>query len=393
MTRRPGAPAEAARPSRVGSVRLATAGIGLVGVSFGMARYGYGLLLPDIRRDFGLGPALLGLIGTGSYAGYLLATALTGRFANRAGARRTAVAGGLLAAGGMTLAGLAPTPEVFAAAIVLAGASAALCYAPFADAAQVIDAARRPRVLSAINCGTGYGVAAAVPIAILAGEAWRGAWLGFAAIALAATAWAARVLPRTTPASSTRALRGAPWRLLAGAVVLGAGSSAYWTFAVTHVVDSGALTTTGSRAFLAVAGIAGVLATGTGDLMRRVGPTRAFRLLAAVEAAGIGLLAVAPGTAFLSAVLFGAAYNAAVGVQAIESTRLTPTPSAGLAAAMGANGVGLMLGPVLAGALAESIGLGGVLALGAALVLVAPQPATRPRLRAACASQRPAAQR
>ena len=28
-----------------------SAGIGMVGTAYGMARYGYGLLLPDIRRD------------------------------------------------------------------------------------------------------------------------------------------------------------------------------------------------------------------------------------------------------------------------------------------------------------------------------------------------------
>jgi len=31
-----------------------------------MARYGYGLLLPDIRRTFALGPGALGLIGAGA---------------------------------------------------------------------------------------------------------------------------------------------------------------------------------------------------------------------------------------------------------------------------------------------------------------------------------------
>jgi predicted MFS family arabinose efflux permease len=369
-------------------------------VSFGMARYGYGLLLPDIRRGFALGPALLGLIGTGSYAGYLLATALTGRFSARAGARRTAIAGGLLAAAGMAGAGLAPTPAMFAAAIVLAGTSAALCYAPFADAARAIAPDKRPRVLAAINCGTGYGVALAAPVAIVAGTAWRGAWLAFAAIALLATAWAARVLgnpPRDVhderPRSSWRMSRKAA-RLVAGGVVLGAGSSAYWTFAVAHVVDSGALTATGSRTFPAVAGVAGVLATGTGDLMRALGAARAYRLLVVLEAAGIALLAVAPtpAGAFASAILFGAAYNAAVGVQAIWSTELTDTPSAGLSAVMGANGAGLMLGPVAAGALAAQTGLATVLALGAAVVLSAAALPTRSPARAACASRRPAAQ-
>jgi predicted MFS family arabinose efflux permease len=381
-------------------LRLATAGAGLVGVSFGMARYGYGLLLPDIRRGFGLGPALLGLIGTGSYAGYLAATALTGRFSARAGARRTAIAGGLLAAAGMAGAGLAPTPAAFAAAIVLAGTSAALCYVPFADAARAIEPKLRPRVLAAINCGTGYGVAIAAPVAIAAGTAWRGAWLAFAALALVATAWAARVLPNPPPReprgggsehSGHRRLGRRALPLLAGGVVLGAGSSAYWTFAVAHVVDSGSLTATGSRTFLAVAGVAGVLATGTGDLMRVLGPARAYRLLVALEAAGIALLAVTPtpAGAFASAVLFGAAYNAAVGVQAIWGTELAATPSAGLSAVMGANGAGLMLGPVAAGA---SAGLAAVLALGAAVVLCAAALPTRSPARAACASRRPAAQ-
>ncbi len=35
----------------------------------------------------------------------------------------------------------------------------------------------RGRTLSEINCGTGYGVAFAAPIAILVGGAWREAWL------------------------------------------------------------------------------------------------------------------------------------------------------------------------------------------------------------------------
>jgi MFS family permease len=152
-------------------LRLATAGIGLVGVSFGMARYGYGLLLPDIRREFGLGPAALGLIGTGAYAAYLAATALAGALAARAGARRTAVAGGLLAAAGMTVAGLAGSPWALAAGVVVGGASAALCHPPFSDAVSTLSGSARDRVLSAVNCGTGYGVAVAAPVAIAAGGA------------------------------------------------------------------------------------------------------------------------------------------------------------------------------------------------------------------------------
>lgn len=166
---------------RVSALRLASAGIAVVGVCFGMARYGYGLLLPDVRRDYALGPDVLGLIGTGSYAAYLLATVLTGSLASRVGPRATTVTAALLASAGMVVVGLSRSPAVFAAGIVLAGTGAALSFAPIADAARVLAPVARGRVLAAVNCGTGYGVALAAPIAIIAGMAWHGmAWRGAA---------------------------------------------------------------------------------------------------------------------------------------------------------------------------------------------------------------------
>ncbi len=364
-----------ARSHDVTPFRLATAGIGVVGVTFGMARYGYGLLLPDVRRAYGLGPGTLGLIGTGSYVGYLVAAVATGSLASRAGARATAAGAGVIAAAGMLVAGLSRSPEVFAAGILVAGASAALSFAPISDAAASLASAPRARVLSAVNCATGYGVALAVPVAIAVGAGWRTAWLVFAGFALLAAAWAAWALPRRNgqtrrPAygwSGVVCRRAVP--LLACGVMIGLGSSAYWTFAVAHLQDAGALSAPASRTFLAVVGVAGILATATGELIRALGAGRAYALLASIEAGGIALLALAPGSltaAFASAVMFGATYSAAVGVQAIWSSQLfSARPSLGLSATMAANGTGLMLGPVAAGAAGPATGL----LAGAAVVL------------------------
>jgi fucose permease len=88
------------------SARIVCAGIAAVGVSFGFARYGYGLLLPDIRAGYGLGSAALGAIATGSYVGYLAATALSPVLAVRLGTRGTVVAGLALAVAGMAVIGL-----------------------------------------------------------------------------------------------------------------------------------------------------------------------------------------------------------------------------------------------------------------------------------------------
>jgi predicted MFS family arabinose efflux permease len=360
-------------------VRLAGAGIGIVGVTFGMARYGYGLLLPDIRREYGLGPGTLGAIGTAGYVAYLAAATATGAFAGRAGPRRTAVAAGVLAALGMALAGLTRSPTGLLAGVLTGGASAGLAFPPFSDAARDLPPRTRGRVIAAINCGTGYGVALAAPIAILAGAHWRATWLACAVVALAAAVWAARVLPAgalARQAQARRALRNrraAP--LLAGAVLVGLGSSAFWTFAVERLDEAGALSPAAGRAFLGVVGVASLLATLASDLVRRLGARRALRACAAAEAAGIALLAAGPrslAVALLAAVLFGAAYNAVVAIQVLWSTQLFPArPSVGLAAAMTGNGLGLLAGPLAAGLLAGPLGLGGVLAAGAALVLAA----------------------
>src|SRR5215218_7074755 len=158
-------------------VRLASAGI-VVGASFGMARYGYGLLLPDIRAGYGLTSGALGLIAAGSYLAYLAASAAVGPLAARVGARRVVVLGGCCATSGMLLAGLSGTPLVLALGVLVGSASCGLVFPPFSDAIEALVApARRARTLAAVSSGTGYGIAIAVPIALVAGSAWRSAWL------------------------------------------------------------------------------------------------------------------------------------------------------------------------------------------------------------------------
>ena len=169
----------------------------MVGTSFGLARYGYGLLLSEIRASFHLSSAALGLIATGSYVAYLAATALTATAGKHFGSVLPVVAGGLLAVTGMLLVAVAPSPAVLALGVLIAGASAALTYPPFSDAvARDVPERRQGRVLSIISSGTGWGVALAVPIALAAGSHWRVAWVAFAVIGTVSTAAAAIVLRR-----------------------------------------------------------------------------------------------------------------------------------------------------------------------------------------------------
>jgi predicted MFS family arabinose efflux permease len=381
--------ARAARP-----LTLASAGIGVVGASFGMARYGFGLLAPDIRASFHLNNGTIGLLSAASYVAYLITSIAAGALAARTGPRTVVAAGGLCAVAGMLVAGIAANPVVLFAGLLVAGVSAGLVFPPFSDVVSgFLAPASRARVLAAISSGTGWGVALAAPMALLAGQSWRTAWLLFALVAALATAWALTVLPpRRRPSGPAEAVRLTPsWflcprstRLLTGALLVGLGSSIYWTFAVEHLQGQGELSTTQSRLFLAVVGLALVGGTVGADAIDRLGARPAFILAAAAEAASLLLLGLAPGTpgaAMTSAVLFGVAYATIVAIAVIWSAKIFPEqPSAGLAAVMVMNALGLLIGPPALGAIADHTGLTTTFVAGTLLLLLTTALAPREEL-------------
>ncbi|MFC5749228.1 MFS transporter [Actinomadura rugatobispora] len=326
---------------------LAVAGSAAVATAFGMARYGYGLLLPDIQDDLALGLGTLGVIGTLAYAAYLLATVLVVRCVERAGHRATVVGGGLLAVAGTTVVALADGPVPLGAGAAVAGASAGFVYAPFGDAVDRLPPVERARTLATISCGTGWGVAVAAPIAVLTGDAWRIAYLGFAGCALLSTLLSARTLPgRTTttaaPPASAPGRRPSALPMFAAALLIGLGSATFWTFAIDHVRDAG-LDQAAGRILLGVAGITSLAGLAAADVIARLGARLTFVLTALLEAAAIAAIAVAPDD--LTAVL--------------------------IAAATGMQGVGLLFGPLTGGVLAETTSLTSALLGGASIVAAA----------------------
>ena len=376
-----------------------SAGVGVVAVSYGLARYGYGLLLPDMRNAFGLSSAALGLIASTAYASYLLAVASAGALSARHGPRLAVVAGGILAVVGMIVIALAPSGPVLAAGVFIAGASGGLVFPPFADVvADLFEHRTRSRAMATISSGTGWGVVAAVPIALLAGDEWRVAWFAFTALAVLATLWAARAVPniagprRTGDAGRLQASwfvcpRSGP--LLAGALLIGLAASVYWTFAV-DLADQAGLGRDWARLLLGVVGTASLAGSMGGDLLERFGGRAALVLTALLMATALALLASAASGwlgAVLSAAGFGAAYSLIVALQTIWSARVfADRPAVGLGAVMFVLSVGLLAGPPVAGAFADQVSLPAAFYAAACLCAATVFLAPREELRASVAA-------
>ncbi|MWA09043.1 YbfB/YjiJ family MFS transporter [Streptomyces sp. BA2] len=357
-----------------------------VGVTFGFARYGYGLFLPEFRRAFDLPVALVGLIASASYVGYIVALLSVGMLVTRLGPRPLVVIGGLSAAGGMGLVACARGPVTLTAGLVLAGTSPGWVWAPYSDAVDRMLAPHlRERAMGAIATGTAFAVTVAGPLALVAqGPRWRHAWLAFTAAALLATLYNARVLPggarrargagRDAPTAGPlparrpglrRFARAAAIPLYATALSYGLVGAVYWAFAVEAVSEHAeAGSDVVAPLFWTLMGLSGTAGVLTGHAISRYGLRRVHRGIFIGLGGAAGLVAVAglPGMALpgalLSALVYGPCFMAGSGLLAVWSYRVFPDrPTPGFTATVLFLGLGTVAGPALLGALAEHRGL------------------------------------
>ncbi len=368
----------------VRATRTVLPGVAMVAVSFGLARYGYGLLLPEMRAEFAMGADAAGFISSGAYLSYLVANAGVVWVTATYGARVAVGLAAALAAAGMAVISVAGAVPVLAVGVIVAGAAAGLAYPPYADLVdRQVAGPKRDAAWSAISSGTGWGVAVAGPIAVVAGDQWRVAWGGFVVLAVLAGVVAVRLAPAHEQRRLARPQLSWTWffcprsrPLLCSAVVVGVTSSVWWAFGV-DAMRSGGVDATSARVVYAACGVASVLASFSGAAYDRLGLRTGYLVtcgLLAGSLAVFGLAADRVSAALLGAVAFGVFYCAIIAAQGIWSSRVfADHPAAGLAAVNTALTVGTLVGPTLAGLALEELGYGRTL-VGAALITLAAMP-------------------
>lgn len=310
-------------------VRPAAAGLSLIAVSYGLARFAYGLFVPTFRSDFGLDATGAGAIAASSYVAYCLGVIAATAATPRLGARAVAVGAGILATAGMATIALATDVVLLAVGVVVAGSSTGVASPPLAHAiARRVAPGARDRTQTVVNAGTGLGVMVSGPVALLVHDQWRLAWLTFAGIAAAVTIWSLLAIPaardetRGPRASSGGRRRAGIPRLVAAAATMGAASAAGWTFGQDLLSTVGGHTSTFSTVAWIVLGASGLLGAGAGDLAARLGLRRVWTMLMIAMAASTAALAAAPQNALVAiaaSAVFGAAYIALTGVLLVWS--------------------------------------------------------------------------
>jgi predicted MFS family arabinose efflux permease len=363
------------------SIRVGVGGAAVVGVAFGMARYAYGLTLPDVRSEFGLSDTLLGLIASGTFAGYLVGLVSVPRLSARRGPRAPTTVGGVCGVIGAATVALAPSPWVLAAGAVLAGSAAGWVWAPYSDiVTRVVPGRHQPALLAVITTGTGLGLVALAAVGLIGAlSSWRLTWAGIAVAAAVAALVNLRAVPRLdAPGSRAKAAQTSPWRRamappLVYAVLYFAATTIYFTYA-SEAVRSGGLAASAASVLFAVIGVGGLVAVRTGRMSRALGAPLLGVVAVCVVSCALVLLAFGRTSlplTILSALLFGMGFMVGSSLLAIWTAQAVPErPGDGFTLALVVGAITSIASPAAMGLLIPVTGLPMMLVLVAAVAAV-----------------------
>ncbi len=403
--------------------------------ALGFGRFGYSAILPAMQKDLGISNAAAGSLASWNLAGYMVMAALGGLLASRFGARLVVGIGSVVAAGGMVLTGLASSMETAAAARLLTGLGGGAVLVPsVALMSSWFDSRQRGMASAIVSSGSSLALVITgpvVPAIIGAGGAdgWRMAWYFFAALTLlvgvltfaaqrnrplkaphllatqgsiwhaqplkssvdtpgdasveaALSAWTSRRGATTRkPLDVLRVLRsGYAWHLGFVYMAFGFAYMIYFTFFQKRLTADIHLTSAQAGTYFLVLGVASI-ACGFiwGTISDKVGRGRAIAINLALQAVAAGLFAWWPSTAgiVLSSLLFGITTVAIPGIVGAgcgdKFGRTLASTSLGFVTIF--LGIGQVLGPYLAGKMADALGslkysyvlAAGVFFIGAAL--------------------------
>lgn len=331
----------------------------LIAATYGMARFGVGLLHPAMAGERPGLAAALPSAGAAQFASYCLAAAAAALLLPQ---RSRAVAGAAGAVAGIGCLGLAvsTSAEWFVASAFVGGAGAGLASPALVG---MLDATVPTRLAgtaqAVVNSGTSLGVVGAGVLSA-AVAATTSAWSVMAALCLA-TATAVVVLGSGAEDIGTPVPhaphRSADLRLpVVAAIAGGFISSAVWTYGPTAVLDRGALEPGQVGLLWTALGLGGLAGAFINGPVSRLGPGTAFVLCTTtLLVSSVGVLApYSEGSwgPLVGVACFGAAYMAMSGVLILWGRILDPSRGAALtgwlfiALAVGQAGGAHLLGPL-----------------------------------------------
>jgi predicted MFS family arabinose efflux permease len=368
MQRQTDAAARAAA-GQTGAIATALGGLIALAAAMGIGRFVYTAILPPMVEALQLSAAVAGLIASANFLGYLIG-ALIAATPVLAGPRRPWLIGALAISAITTGAmGLTQSLALFLLLRFVGGlASAVVLIFASAIVLERTAAAGRAGLAALYFSGVGVGIAgSAILVAALlqAGGSWQSLWLASGALSLAGACVAAALLrdsgaaPRPAVGPGAQPADRRLIRLIVAYGLFGFGYVITATFLVAIVRGTPAIRALEPVIWI-VFGVAAAPSVALWGLVAaRRGIPSAFALACLVEAAGVAVSVAWASKVgvFLAAILVGGTF---MGLTALGLERARELaggdPRRVLALMTSAFGLGQIVGPAFAGAVADRFG-------------------------------------
>lgn len=349
--------------------KLVLPGITMIAVTYGLARFSFGLLLPGINESLEMSEFVSGMISSLFYLAYCFTIILSTVITSKEGPRRMIISAGLSAFVGLLLMSIAPNEWVLALGVLLAGGSTGLVSPPYGAAISLwIKEDKQGRANTWINSGTSFGIVLTGVGAILLAPNWRMTYLIYAILTFLILIWNFRAIPKVGESPrltfkkgnlSIRGVKGATPLILAS-LTLGISTAAFWTFSRTFIEVAGDYSDWQLSGFWIIIGLFGVLGGFSGSLIEKEGLSLAYKLGSLSIASSSIILSIAPGNllmTYFSAGIFGCSYIFLTGVLLVWGIRVFITnASLGIGVPFLLLAVGQVIGSLLAGMFIEAWG-------------------------------------
>lgn len=359
-------------------------GAALVAISYGLARFAFGLFVPSISAELSLTSYQVGIIGALPFISFVLSTPVAPLCADRLGARYLAILSGAFGAGGLALISQSSDVLSLGFGVFICGICTGLMMPALTAAMQaLVSRTMHGRVSSIMNAGTSIGIIVAVPTVVFLSDAWRLTYTIFAVLTGMGivAAWyfipsVSRVIPANAapPPPLTRSQWSRLIRLTIFAFAMGFVSAPYWLFAPDLAVTLGALSPGHTGWLWFAVGVAGLGGAVISDLADRNNPPITQALMLMMLSSSLVLLAASPGQlalAMFSAMVFGLAYMSLTGLYLMTGIRLLPGRlSVGPVLPFMACALGQAVGSPVTGVLVDKLGYADAFAIFAVIGII-----------------------